>query len=90
MRVLTITNLYPNPYQPRAPPTTASSCAASTSAPVRVISPISWTDELTARIKQKPSMRNRRAILDQITIAHPHYFYTPKLLRSALRPLLPR
>jgi len=84
MRVLTITNLYPNPYQPtRATYNRQQLRALHEAHPVRIISPISWTDEIGARLRQsRKPMSHRRAILDQITVAHPHYFYTPKLLRS--------
>ena len=84
MRVLAVTNLYPNPYQPtRATFNRQQLRALHTSHPVRVISPISWTEELPVRLKQgKKLPRNRRVTLDQLTVAHPRYLFTPKLFRS--------
>jgi glycosyltransferase involved in cell wall biosynthesis len=84
MRVLTITNLYPNPYQPtRATFNRQQLRALHDQHPVRVISPISWTDELPAKTKQGNKLPpNRRTHLDGITVAHPRYLFTPKLFRS--------
>ncbi|HEX8523951.1 MAG TPA: glycosyltransferase [Tepidisphaeraceae bacterium] len=84
MRILTVTNLYPNPYQPtRATFNREQLRALHQQHPVRVISPIAWTDELPARLKVGNKLpHNRRTHLDDITVAHPHYWYTPKLFRS--------
>ncbi len=84
MRILTVTNLYPNPYQPtRATFNRQQLRALHEHHPVRVISPISWTDELPAKTRQGNKLpKNRRTHLDGITIAHPRYLFTPKLFRS--------
>jgi hypothetical protein len=50
MRVLAVTNLYPNPYQPhRAPFNRQQLRALVQQHEVRVIAPIAWTDEVALR-----------------------------------------
>jgi glycosyltransferase involved in cell wall biosynthesis len=84
MRVLTITNLYPNPYEPtRATFNRQQVRSLARRHAVRVISPIAWTEELAARrAGQPPLPRGRRVTCDGITVDHPLYLYTPKLLRG--------
>lgn len=83
MRILTLTNLYPNPYEPhRATFNRQQIRALSTMTPVHVISPISWTDEFSARRRQVGELpRTRRVTLDGICVDHPRYLFTPKILR---------
>jgi glycosyltransferase involved in cell wall biosynthesis len=85
MRVLAITNLYPNPWQPQRATfnrlqlrvLSKEHCA------VRVIAPIAWSDELRARRSGKPALpAGRRVELDGMTIDHPRMFYTPGVLRG--------
>jgi glycosyltransferase involved in cell wall biosynthesis len=84
MRVLALTNLYPNPYQPnRATFNRQQLRLLATQRPVAVISPIAWTEEWAARWKGVGSLpRDRRVTCDGITVDHPRYFYPPKVLRS--------
>lgn len=78
MRVLALTNLYPNPLQPqRAPFNRHQFRLLNDLAPVRVIAPISWTDEW--RLKNRCP---RRTTLDGLTVDHPRYWFPPKILRS--------
>ena len=84
MRILVLTNLYPNPFQPnrglfnRHP---IRHLAAKHE--VMVISPILWTDEWTARRAGKPKLgKNRTVELDGVRIVHPRYLYSPKCFRE--------
>jgi glycosyltransferase involved in cell wall biosynthesis len=82
MRVLALTNLYPNPYQPlRASFNRQLFRALGKRIPLQVISPIAWTDELAARRSGRGLPRNRRVTLDGLIVDHPRYLYTPKVLR---------
>ena len=84
MRLLALTNLYPNPYQPhRATFNRQQIRALAALHEVHVITPILWTDELRERRRQGPRLAtNRRATCDGLTVEHPRYIYPPKLLRS--------
>jgi glycosyltransferase involved in cell wall biosynthesis len=84
MRVLVLTNLYPNPQEPnRATFNRHQISALAREHVVRVISPILWTDELSARLRRGARLPStRRVTCDGITVDHPRYYYTPKLLRS--------
>lgn len=85
MRVLALTNLFPNPWQPQRAAFTPRQLRILNRdyCPVRVISPISWTDEFRARRAGKPALPpGRRVTLDGMTIDHPRAFQTPGMLRS--------
>jgi glycosyltransferase involved in cell wall biosynthesis len=84
MRILTLTNLYPNPFQPhRATFNRQQIRALAQRHPMMVISPILWTDELRARWRGAPRLpAGRRVVCDGIPVEHPRYLYTPKVLRS--------
>jgi glycosyltransferase involved in cell wall biosynthesis len=84
MRVLALTNLYPNPYQPnRATFNRQVLRHLAHRHPVRIISPLAWTDEWTAWRNGGVALpRDRRVTCDGITVDHPRYVYTPKVLRS--------
>ena len=84
MRLLAITNLYPNPYQPnRATFNRQQIGALAAQHEIRVIAPILWTDELRERRRQGRRLApNRRAICDGLAVEHPRYVYPPKLLRG--------
>jgi glycosyltransferase involved in cell wall biosynthesis len=82
MKILAVTNLFPNPYQPlRAPFNRQLFRALGEQTPLQVISPIAWTDEVAGRRGGKGLPRDRRVTLDGLTIDHPVYLYTPKILR---------
>ena len=84
MRILAITNLYPNPYQPlRAAFNRQEFRALAKLHSLAVISPIAWTDELTYHGKRAASLpRDRRILLDGIAVDYPRYLFTPKVLRA--------
>jgi glycosyltransferase involved in cell wall biosynthesis len=83
MRILALTNLYPNPYQPhRAPYNRHQFRMLSELHDLHVIAPLAWTDELAARRQGKPPLpEGRRLVHDGLTVDHPRYWYTPKILR---------
>ncbi len=84
MRILVLTNLYPNPYQPgRATFNRQQLRHLAARHPVSIISPILWTEELAARWRGRaPLPPGRRVTCDGIPVVHPRYVYPPKILRS--------
>ena len=84
MRILALTNLYPNPLQPHRAPFNRQQLRAIAEAghEVRVIAPIAWTDELSARWRGKFDLGSRRSTTDGIPVVHPRYVFTPKVLRE--------
>ena len=81
MRVLGLTNLYPNPYQPtRAAFNRQDFALLAERHAVHVIAPILWTDERNADRRLLPP--SRRVTHDGLTVDHPVYWYTPKVLRG--------
>jgi glycosyltransferase involved in cell wall biosynthesis len=84
MRILALTNLYPNPFQPqRATFNRHQFRLLNERHPLRVIAPILWADERRARRAGAPPLPpGRRVVHDGITVDHPRYWYTPKVLRG--------
>src|SRR4051794_8091338 len=84
MRVLAMTNLYPNPYQPhRATFNRHQFRILGQRHPVRVIAPIAWTDELSARRGGAPALPDgRRVTFDELPVEHPRYIFPPKIARG--------
>jgi len=85
MRILALTNLYPNPYQPhRATYNRQQFRALATEHDVQVIAPIAWTGEWSARRRTKQQLLNedRKRLCDGMVIHHPRYAFTPKMLRG--------
>jgi len=78
MRILAITNLYPNPRQPhRAPFNRQQFAALAKQHQLRIIAPIAWTDELkTRRIQAETSDPS------DIIIEHPRFLFPPKIFRQ--------
>ena len=83
MRILALTNLYPNPFQPnRATFNRHRLRIMNESHPVRVIAPISWTDEWKALRAGKPPLpANRQLQFEGLTVDHPKYLFPPKFGR---------
>jgi len=83
MRILAMTSLYPNPFQPhRAPFNRHWLRLLGERHAVRVISPIAWTDEFNARRRgAAPLPRSRQVALDGLTVDHPRFWFTPRLVR---------
>ena len=84
MRVLALTNLYPNALQPhRAPFNRHQLRLLGARHPVRVIAPVAWTDEFAlARSGAGRLDRSRPAALDGLAVEHPRYYFPPRLGRS--------
>ena len=84
MRILTLTSLYPNPLQPhRAPFNRHRFRLLGEHYPVRVIAPVSWTDELAARRRGAPPLPpGRRRTHDGLPVEHPRYYFPPRVLRG--------
>jgi teichuronic acid biosynthesis glycosyltransferase TuaC len=83
MRILLITNVFPNPFEPTKGTFNLHMVRAlARRHEVRVVSPILWTDEWKARRQGKPPLdRSRRAVVHGIEAEYPVYYYTPKVLR---------
>ena len=84
MRVLAVTNLYPNPIQPhRAPFNRHQLRLLGERHPVRVIAPVAWTDEVAlARAGRGRLDRSRAASLDGLPVEHPRYYFPPRVARG--------
>ena len=85
MRILAITNLYPNPLQPhRGAFNRQQFRALAQRHDVRVIAPIAWTDERKARQKAgAPSIpENRKISFDGLEVHHPRYWFPPRIGRG--------
>jgi glycosyltransferase involved in cell wall biosynthesis len=84
MRVLGLTNLYPNPMQPhRAPFNRHLFRLLAERHAVRLIAPVAWTDELSARRRgADPLPPERRVTTDGLTVEHPRYYFPPRLMRG--------
>jgi glycosyltransferase involved in cell wall biosynthesis len=82
MRVLAVTNLYPNPLQPhRAPFNRHQLRLLGARHPLRVIAPVAWTDEL-ALARAGTGRVARAVVLDGLPVEHPRYYFPPKVGRG--------
>jgi glycosyltransferase involved in cell wall biosynthesis len=85
MRILALTNLYPNPQQPHKAAYNRQYFRALAAAghAVHVIAPIAWTDERAGRRAGKPPLpADRRFSQGGIDVVHPRFLFTPKVLRG--------
>lgn len=85
MRILTVTNLYPSPFQPqRATFNREQVKALARDHAVAVIAPIAWTEELAARRAGSPALpRGRRMEWDGVPVAYPRVLFLPRVLRGS-------
>lgn len=85
MRLLFVTNVFPNPLQPTKGVFNLRLVQAlAEEHEVRVVSPISWVDELKARLSgQGPRPADHDADWRGLTVCYPRYYYPPKVLRSS-------
>jgi teichuronic acid biosynthesis glycosyltransferase TuaC len=86
MRFLFIANDFPNPLNPtKAVFNLYLAQALARNHEVRVISPISWVEELSARHRKCKARLpvGRSAVIDGITVHYPRYYYPPKILRRS-------
>src|SRR5258708_7423566 len=83
MRILGVTNLYPNPFQPnRATFNRQRFRLLGRNHEVRLIAPVLWTDEWNAlRRGAAPLPADRETTRDGLSVAHPKYWYVPKVGR---------
>lgn len=83
MRVLTVTNLFPNPWEPRRAPFNRQQLRAlAEEHAVRVIAPVAWTREVAALFRGAKEMpAGRKCVCDGIAVDHPRYAFTPKVMR---------
>jgi glycosyltransferase involved in cell wall biosynthesis len=76
MRILILTNLYPNRWQPHRAEFNRQQFAALAAAhEVRLIAPVAWTAQWR-RPAHQPVLR------DGLVVEHPRFVYPPKILRS--------
>lgn len=83
MRILAVTNLYPTPIDPtRAPFNAQQFRALAESHRVRILAPISWTEELGTRLRTRTlAPIERRRIHQGMLVEHPRYWFPPRCLR---------
>src|SRR5262245_11888125 len=83
MRILGLTNLYPNPYQPhRAPFNRHWFRLLGRKHALRIVSPIAWTDEFQARRRGSGALpAGRQVEQDGLVVDHPRYFFSPRVGR---------
>ena len=84
MRILIVTNLYPNPFQPQLATFNREQVRAlAREHAVAVISPIAWTEELAARRAGKPALPpGRRMAWDGVPVEYPRSLFVPRVLRG--------
>lgn len=84
MRILALTNLYPNPVQPhRASFNRHQFRLLSERHALQVIAPTLWVDEWQQGKRSGVRIpAPRRVVNEGIVVDHPRYWYTPKLLRG--------
>lgn len=83
MRVVAITNLFPNPAEPtRATFNAAQISALARLCDVSVIAPISWLTKLRLRSRRTLAGVSNCRDWRGVPVCYPTYFYTPKVLRS--------
>src|SRR5690606_18023949 len=83
MKILALTNLYPNPLQPhRAAFNRHRFRFLAGLHEVRLIAPSGWRDERSVPGTGGAIARDRRTVSDGIPVEHPRYWYTPGVLRG--------
>lgn len=84
MKILVVTNLFPNPYQPNIATFNRQQFSAlAETHEIRVIAPISWTIEMRERKKQGVKLNaDRISDCDGLSIQHPRFVFTPKIFRG--------
>jgi teichuronic acid biosynthesis glycosyltransferase TuaC len=77
MRILILSNLFPNPAQPdRAPFNRQQFAALAGDHEVRIVAPIAWTSTAAWRTPR------RRRLADGTIVEHPVYLFTPRCFRG--------
>src|SRR5262249_59392568 len=85
MRILAVTNLFPNPIEPQLGTFNRHQLRAlATEHSVNVIAPIAWTDERSARRTGVPPLpQDRRLVWDGLPVEYPRFLYVPRWFRSS-------
>jgi glycosyltransferase involved in cell wall biosynthesis len=83
MRILAVTNLFPTPFQPqRATFNREQFRALAAEHEIQVLTPISWTEELSARRAGASALpRGRAAAVDGIPVKYPRSYSVPRVFR---------
>lgn len=82
MRILAITNLYPNPWQPqRGPYNRLIFRVLAERHELRVIAPIAWTEYRSHGRSERASLEHQTT-WDGIPVEYPEFVYPPKILRG--------
>lgn len=80
-RLLLIANDFPNPYEPtKGVFNERMARALAADHEIRVLAPVSWVDEVSARLRGQAVARCVRP-RHGVSIRYPRYYYTPRLLR---------
>ena len=83
MRLLFITNVFPNPLQPtKGVFNLELARALKRDNEVSVICPVAWTDECAALRRGQRLAGQRTRTLDGIPVRHPRFYFPPKMLRE--------
>lgn len=84
MRILVLTNLYPNPFEPeRAPWNRDQFAALANNHDVRIISPIAFPTVFQNRYRRIIRPNSRQWVKrDGLFVIYPNYYYAPCLLRG--------
>jgi glycosyltransferase involved in cell wall biosynthesis len=89
MRILALSNLYPNPWQPgRAPYNRLIFRTLAAQHPLHVIAPVAWTDYAALRLFNRGLTPPARVPLPQsptwdgIPVEYPLYLFPPRVLRG--------
>lgn len=85
MRLLLLTNVFPNPWQPtKGSFNLAMARALAQQHSVRVVSPVAWVDEWNAVSADGAALKqeSRQLDLDGLDVHYPRYYYPPKVLRT--------
>jgi glycosyltransferase involved in cell wall biosynthesis len=83
MRVLCLTSLFPNPFQPgKGIFNWHAMTELSRRTSVQVISPLPWADAVRARRAGRSVVSNRWTEWKGVKVIYPRYVYTPGLLRG--------
>lgn len=81
MRILAVTNLYPRPgHETKAQFNRQQFLALSAEHEVSLIVPVAWTEELSDRLRGRPTPA-RIVNVDGMDVRYPVYYYPPKLLQ---------
>ena len=83
MRLLLITNVFPNPTQPTRGTFNLEMTRAlqRLGHEIEVVSPVSWVDEWRGRRRGRRFDASRRAVWEGTPVSYPRYYYTPRVLR---------